>query len=147
MRTYAIHKTGILSLSILLSALVLSGCNGDSSPSAAEITTKQLTANNWKISTVLVDDVVQTSLFTNMTLSFTSTNYTTTNGGPVWPTTGTWTFIDGTGRKIKRDDNVEITIIEISDTTLKISLTWAKNIFGSGRISSVAGNHVFTFVK
>lgn len=147
MRTYAIHIKGILSISILLSALVLSGCNGDSSPSATEIITKQLSANKWKISTVLIDDVVQTSLFTNMMLSFTDTNYTTTNGGPVWPTTGTWTFVDNTGKKIKRNDNLEITIIEISDTALKISLTWSKNIFGSGRISSVAGNHVFTFVK
>ena len=136
----------VFSSAIVISLLVLSAC-GDSSPSATEITANQLKANTWRISSVMVDATDQTALFTNMTLSFTASEYTTTNGKAVWPASGTWSFTDNTAKKIKRSDNVEVTIIEINDTSLKLSLNWATNSFGPGRVESVAGNHLFSFVK
>lgn len=138
----------IFSLAVILSLLVLSSCGGGgSTPSATEVTTNQLKANTWRISTVTVDGVDQTTLFTGMTLSFTATDYTTTNGKAVWPASGTWSFIDNTAKKIKRSDNLEVTIAEVSSTTLKLSLNWATGTLGTGRVESVAGNHVFSFVK
>ena len=137
----------ILSVAIIISLLVLSSCGGDSSPSASEVTTKQLTSSGWKISTVQVDGTDQTALFANMTLSFTATNYSATKGGAVWPASGTWSFTDEAGKVIKRNDNVEVTIVEISDASLRLSLSWAAGTFGPGRTESVAGNHVFSFVK
>jgi hypothetical protein len=86
-------------------------------------------------------------LFTGMTLKFTATNYTTTNGGVVWPASGTWTFTDDIAKKIKRNDNLEITITEITDASLKLTLSWTAGTFGSGRVASVVGTHVFNFVK
>jgi hypothetical protein len=147
MKTFLIITKGFFSVSFLAATLLLIGCGGDSSPSASEVTTKQLTSSGWKISTVQVDGTDQTALFTNMTLSFTATNYATTKGGAVWPASGTWMFTDGTAKKIKRNDNLEVTIVEITDTSLKLSLSWAAGTFGSGRVSSIAGNHVFSFVK
>ncbi len=139
----------IFSLAVILSMLVLSSCGGGggSTPPATEVTTNQLKANTWRISTVTVDGVDQTTLFAGMTLSFTATNYTTTNGKAVWPASGTWSFTDNTAKKIKRSDNLEVTIAEVSSTTLKLSLNWATGSLGTGRVESVAGNHVFSFVK
>jgi hypothetical protein len=138
----------VLSLAVIVLLLVLSSCGGsDPAPSASETTTKQLVSSGWKISSVSVDGTDQTALFANMTLSFTATNYTTAKGGAVWPASGTWSFTDNTAKKIKRNDNVEITIVEITDATLKLSLTWATGTFGPGRVESVAGNHVFSFTK
>jgi hypothetical protein len=138
----------IFSLAVILSLLVLSSCGSSgSTPSAAEVTANQLKANTWRISTVTVDGVDQTTLYTGMTLSFTATNYTTTNGKVVWPASGTWSFIDDTAKKIKRSDNLEIGIVDVTTTTLKLSLTWATGTLGTGRVESVAGNHVFSFVK
>jgi hypothetical protein len=82
-----------------------------------------------------------------MTLKFTATNYTTTNGGVVWPASGTWTFTDDTAKKIRRNDNLEITLTEITDASLKLTLSWTAGTFGLGRVSSVAGIHSFNFVK
>jgi hypothetical protein len=125
----------------------LAGCKGSDDPSAADVNTQKLIANTWKLSSVQVDAVDQTSLFTGMTLKFTATNYTTTNGGVVWPASGTWTFTDETAKKIKRSDNVEITITDITDASLKLTLSWTAGTFGLGRVSSVAGIHSFNFVK
>ncbi len=49
--------------------------------------------------------------------------------------------------KIKRSDGVEITVVEASATTLRLSLQWSKGSLEAGRTGSVAGNHVFTFVR
>jgi hypothetical protein len=145
---YIVQNRAIAFSIILLAAFTfLSGCKGGDDPTPQEVTTQQLVAPNWKLTSVLVDGVDKISFFTNMTLKFTATNYTTTNGGVVWPASGTWIFTDDTARKIKRNDNLEVTITEITETSLKLSLTWATGTFGSGRVSSVAGNHVFSFVK
>jgi hypothetical protein len=141
------NKTLAISIILVAAFVFLSGCKGGDDPTPQEVTTQQLVAPTWKLTSVLVDGVDKTSLFTNMTLKFTTTNYTTTNGGVVWPASGTWTFTDETARKIKRNDNLEVTITEITEASLKLSLTWATGTFGSGRVSSVAGNHVFNFVK
>ena len=138
-------KYGI-SIALMLCSVAWYGCK-DNGPTVTEVTTQQLTSHPWKVSVVTVDAVDKTSLFTNMTLTFTASGYTTTNGGPVWPASGTWKFVDGAARKIIRNDDLEITITEITDTSLKFSLTWNANTFGSGRTSSVAGNHLFTLTK
>jgi hypothetical protein len=146
---FSIQKIGFIGSIVLLAMTFtfLAGCKGSDDPSAADVNTQKLIANTWKLSSVQVDAVDQTSLFTGMTLKFTATNYTTTNGGVVWPASGTWTFTDDTAKKIKRNDNLEIAITEITDASLKLTLSWTAGTFGSGRVASVAGTHVFTFAK
>jgi hypothetical protein len=138
--------TFILLLSLVFAFVFLSGCKKDE-PTASEVTTNKLTSATWKIGSVTVNNTDQTPLFTNMTLKFTDTNYTTTNGGIVWPMSGTWTFVDDTAKEIKRNDDLEITIVEATDASLKLSLTWDTGTFGPGRVSSVVGVHVFSFGK
>ncbi|MCE2995057.1 MAG: hypothetical protein ACK5RG_11195 [Cyclobacteriaceae bacterium] len=137
-----------ITLAIIMMLMAMVGCGGDSAaPSATEIATNQLKANTWRISSVMVDGVDKTSMYTNMTLSFTSNSFSTTNGRVVWPASGTWTFTDNTAKKIKRNDNLEVTITEVSATALKLSLTWTTGTLGTGRNTSIAGNHVFSFIK
>ena len=126
----------------------LTGCGGSSSgPTAKEVNTQKLIANTWKLSTVTVDAVDKTILYAGLTVKFTATSYTSTSGGVVWPASGTWSFTDEAGKIIKRNDNQEITITEISDTALKLTLTRTQGTIGPGRIESVAGVHVFSLVK
>lgn len=138
----------VVTLAVITMLMVMAGCGGDSTaPSATEITTNQLKANTWRISSVMVDGVDKTSMYANMTLTFTSNSFSTTNGKVVWPSSGTWTFVDNTAKKIKRNDNLEVTITEVSANVLKLSLTWTTGTLGTGRTTSIAGNHVFSFIK
>ncbi len=143
-----------LSLLFLLAASIISSCGGGGSddpdpvpPTAAETNTQLLSSGTWKVSSVKVDGVNQTSLFTGFTLNFTSSTYTTTNGDPVWPTSGTWSFTNTEATTVKREDGVIISISSISSSNFVFTLTWDKATFGSGRTSSVKGTHTFTLSK
>ena len=96
---------------------------------------------------VTVDGTDKTSVYTGLTLSFTDTNYTTTNGGVVWPASGTWSFADATGKLITRSDGLSITVEEAIATSIKLKLTWEEGALGGGRAAAVAGVHVFSFGK
>ena len=87
---------------------------------------------------------VSSNLYAGLTLSFTSTSYTTTNGGKIWPASGTWSFVGEPGNKIKRDDGLEITIESINTSQLVLTFTWATTTSG-GRVASLKGLHRMTF--
>ena len=142
------YKFAIILLTIIsISALsILSGCKPDD-PSATQVAQKKLTAGVWQINQVTVDGVDQTSLFTGMTLQFTSSQYSTTNADPVWATSGTWTFSDKTGKIITRDDGIQLTITSLTKTELTFSMPWDETTYGGGRKRSLAGPHVFKFRK
>jgi hypothetical protein len=129
------------------SLLLLSGCKSDDPQPETDRVKVLLIANAWRIQTVTVDGTDQTALFTGLTLSFTNTNYSTTNGGVVWPASGTWNFTDDTAQKVLRNDGQEITVTEVTPTNLKLSLTRTTGTLSTGRVSSIAGNHVFSFIK
>jgi hypothetical protein len=137
----------ILVVLALSSLLLTASCKKSNDPSPGDITTQQLSSATWKVSTVTVDGTDQTTLFKNMTLTFTSTGYTTTNGGAVWPANGTWAFVNENATTIKRDDGVEVALSDVSEAGFKMTLVWSESTFGSGRVASVAGTHVFTMVK
>lgn len=105
-----------------------------------------LKSGTWKIKTVSVDGADKLSLFTGMTLSFTATNFSSTNAVPVWPASGTWT-INTDKTVITRGDGVAVNIDNVSETALGLSLTWGKTTLNGGRTGSVAGKHVFAFTK
>jgi hypothetical protein len=124
----------------------LSGCGKDEE-SATLINTKILSSHGWTLQSLMVDGLDKTSLYSGMTLSFTTTAYSTTKGGPVWPATGTWSFPTTDATTIMRDVQIEVHVDEISNDALVVSLTWNKNTLGSGRTSSIAGRHTYRFVK
>jgi hypothetical protein len=140
--------TTVILLGMCLSGLLfMQSCKKDSPQPETERVKALLKSNTWKMQSVQVDNVDKTSVYAGFTLSFTDVNYSTTNGGGLWPATGTWTFVDDTGKKIKRNDNLEITLVEVTETSLKLSFNWSKTTLGPGRTSSVAGNHTFNMVK
>lgn len=121
---------------------------GKKDPSPTEQASAILTSGFWKMKTVLVDGVDQTNIYKGLTITFTSSAYTTTNGGQVWPASGTWIFSDNTGKAIIRSDGLPISIPSSTDNnTLILKLSWAKTTFGPGRASSLKGENVFTFGK
>ncbi len=106
-----------------------------------------LKSSAWKVQSVSVDNTDQTTVYKGLTLSFTDAGYTSTNGGVVWPASGTWVFADGNAKTITRSDNLAVTITEVTDTKLVLTLTWATTTLGGGRVESVKGINVFTFAK
>jgi hypothetical protein len=135
----------VVSLLTIILIISLSGCK-EATPSGSEINTGILSSHTWKIKSLMVDNVDKTSLYTGMTLNLTGTAYSTTNGSPVWPTTGTWSFDSEDGLQLTRNDGTAVIIKEISDDKLVFELNWTKTTYG-GRVSSVSGHHIFTFVK
>lgn len=126
---------------------MFAACGGDEeTPTLAEATTQLLTARTWKLNKLTVDGTDQTSLMSKLTLNFSKSGFTATQGDPVWPASGTWAFTDDTGTVMKRSDGVEVAIVEVTDAALTLRLTWAKNTLGPGRSQSVAGVHTFAFV-
>lgn len=136
----------VIGLISLYGVFFLAGCDQSPSLTEAEKAIALLKSATWKINTVTVDGALGIS-FKNMTLSFTSSTYSTANGSVVWPASGSWTFSDATGKVIKRDDGVDVTVEAISETALILSLTWSKTTLGKGRNQSITGKHVFIFSK
>ncbi|GHM98931.1 hypothetical protein WSM22_04210 [Cytophagales bacterium WSM2-2] len=134
-----------LCLASLVILALSQGCNKNT-PSAKEVSTNLLVAHDWKLSTLSVDGVDKTSLYAGMTLSIATGTYTTVNGAPVWPATDTWT-LSNDGKTITRGDGIEVSVTAITADGLTLTLNWTMNTFAGGRTASVAGNHVFTFVK
>ena len=95
---------------------------------------------------VSVDGLDQTSVYKGLALNFTATSFTSTNGGVVWPASGTWSFTSTDATAIKRDDGIQVNMV-VTDTTLKLTLTWTKTTFNGGRVESVKGQNVFTMTK
>ena len=83
--------------------------------------------------------------FSNLTLTFSAGskaggNFNTSGSidSSVWPNSGSWTFDGGDKNKLKRNDNVIMTIV-LTDTTLKVSFNIASGV--------KQGNWVFDFKK
>lgn len=137
----------ILTLWITCGLFFISGCDKSSpSPTEAERVATILKKGSWKIVTVTIDNTLGNS-YAGMTLSFTSSGYSATNGAPVWPASGTWTFTNDTAKVLKRDDGLEVTIEAIDDAGLVLSLSWSKTTLGKGRTQSISGKHVFVFIR
>jgi hypothetical protein len=148
MKTYN-YTLGIILLTIVSigSLSTISGCKRDDDPSATQVALKKLTTGMWQINQVTVDGVDQSSLFTGMTLQFSSTTYSTTNGGPMWAASGTWTFSDKTGKLITRDDGLQLTITSLTKSELIFTIPWDETTYGGGRKRSIEGTHTFKFTK
>jgi hypothetical protein len=137
----------VMSAVTIVAMTFLSGCHKDEPESPTSINGKILSSHDWKLQSLSVDGVDKTSLYSGMTLSFTTNTYSTTNGAPVWALTGTWSFPGTDATIIMRDDQTEVHVDQITQDQLVLSLTWNKNTFGSGRSSSINGRHTYTFVK
>ena len=131
---------------VLIAILIFtSSCNESTPQTAADSVRAKLMAVTWKVQTVMADGVDQSSFISGMTINFGSSNYTSTNGGAIWPVNESWKFADAKGTAFERSDGIIVTIQSISDTSLVMSLTWTKTTLGQGRVQSIPGRYVFTF--
>lgn len=151
MKANYLNRIAAASLLIVMTAALtyLTGCGGsDPAPvSQQEVVKTKLTAATWKMQTVMVGGVDKSSVYQDLTLKFTDTGFTSTNGEAVWPASGTWSFTDANATAIQRDDGLTVTLQEVTDTSLKLALTWNKTTLGPGRVASVSGQHVFSLGK
>lgn len=130
---------------LMVSVLLIQACKNEDPQTEADKIRSLLMSGEWNLETALVDEVDKTTLYQGLILSFTPTSFTSVNGGVVWPSNGSWEFIDASGEIFVRGDGLEITILTIDDSTLEISFTLSEGSLNEGRQSSVAGNHVYTF--
>lgn len=147
MKTKIFNLIAVVLVSIVL--LQISGCGGNTTPtlSASDAVKAKLTAaTSWKMQSATVDGVDQTATYKGLALAFTATAYTSTNGGVVWPTSGTWSFNSTDGTSLKRNDGLVIAL-DVTDTTLKLSFTWATTTLSGGKVDSVKGQTVLNFTK
>jgi hypothetical protein len=130
---------------VMLSVLSC-GKSSTTDPSPSDQMKAILTSGTWKLQTVLVDGADKTSTYTGLTLNFTGTSYSSTNGRVIWPAGGGWQFADETGTHITRDDGLPVAIGDASASKLVLTLTWTKTTLG-GRGGSLKGVNIFTFGK
>jgi hypothetical protein len=137
--------------------MVISGCGGKSSP-AESTQDKQLglLSKTWKIATVTLNSVDQSTSWTNFQLTITGTkgassfSYSCTGRpalGP-WPGNGAWAFGTDPVTQIVRDkgtaDELPLTYT-VTSTTLQVTFNYTGN--GYSRVSNVSGNWVFSFTN
>lgn len=132
------------------------GGGGDDPGPAPDLTEAEqalihLSARTWSVKSVTIDGQDKTSSFTSMTLKFNPSGtgvfngtFSASNGGVVWPASGSWNLDSATGSSITRGDGVLITITELTETAFKMTFTWNKTTLGPGRIASVKGQYVFS---
>lgn len=144
----------ILAISGFAFQLQSCGSKGDPAPQQTEaqknqkiLTSAGSSGSGWKTQSVLVDGVDDTSIYSELKLSFSDTEFTATNGGIVWPASGTWKFTDDSGQTIERGDGLIIGVDEIASNSLTLSLTWTETTLGPGRVNSTSGKHVFKLRK
>jgi hypothetical protein len=141
---------GFLTILNVVGLLYVSGCGGGGDPAPpkteSQKATEIMTQGTWTMQSVSVDGADKTSIYAGLKITFTSTGFSASNGGGVWPNMGTWQFTDNTGKTMKRDDGLTITLTELTDKKMVLTLTWRETTLG-GRESSVEGSHVFTFGK
>lgn len=139
----------LLSAFALSATLTVTSCKDDD-PSATETNLNRLTVHHWNLIKVTVDGVDKTSLFSGLTLQWNKDNtFVATNGGVMWPSTGTWSFTDDSAQtlfvSLSNNADAEVTIETLNDTNLIISLHWDETTLGQGRVKSVKGDHFFEF--
>ena len=137
--------TKISMFSILIAAMVISGC--DNAPSATEKVEGMLVSVAWSKPIVTVDGIDQSNLYQDFTITFTKTNYTTSGGSPLWSPSGTWIFKDESAKVLKLDGKQEIQINEITGTNLELAVQNNNTTFKSGRVNSIIGKNVFRLSK
>lgn len=135
----------------LILPLVFVACGDDDpvpqEPSAQERVTTLLSSAPWTLSGVTVDGLNRTSAYAGLTLTFTGSDFTTTNGRGIWPASGTWAFTSENATAFTRNDGVVVTIQTINANLMRLSMDVEENSFLPGRVNSLAGTHVMVFER
>jgi hypothetical protein len=137
--------------------VLITSCKSDEpSLTQQQRVTKMLTDNGGKwtlpaVAGVTVDglDVTQ-DLFPGFSITFGEGTLSSTGTTPVWLRQDTWTFKDESATSILRaQDGKEITISEITNDHLILTLEWDRETFDDegGRAKSIKGTYQFALDK
>lgn len=140
---------------IVVLACSLFGCGGDDpNPTEIEKVTELLTAGSGTWSPpanggITVDGIdVTEELFPEFSITFSDGTFTTTGNSPVWLRQDSWMFKDNTAKIIVRgQDQREVSITEISENQLRLTLEWPASTTSGGRAGSLKGKHEFLLNK
>lgn len=136
----AVALTG---LTVLLSVtLNISGCGG--SENTEEDALLQKLDGTWTATSVNVDGQFVNGAFADFSITFSGKTFVTANGNnPIWPPSGTFSVkpVSSTiGFSLMRTDDIEITIIELTDATLVLQFDYSSS---AARTASVGGEYTF----
>lgn len=106
-----------------------------------------LVSAQWKNPVVTVDRIDQSTLYQNFKIQFGHNTYTSFGGEPLWPTSGTWIFVDENATTLKLDGKLEIQISELTETNLELIFQNDNTTFTSGRSMSIKGENKFRLKK
>jgi hypothetical protein len=134
-------------LLLCVGSMMISQCKHEEPLSPREMHKALITGATWILQSAVLDNVDKTAAFAGMTLYFTDTGLAATNGLPIWPESNLWAFIDDEGNTIMRDDDVQLSVVEITGQKLVIRVYWATSTFAQGRAVAIKGNYIFTFLK
>ncbi len=134
---------------VILTVFLLTTSSCKDGPTDEEILLKKISLA-WKSSStgVQFDGKDVNGVFKDFAITFTeSKTYTTTAGNaPVWPASGKFTLksnSSGAGFSLLRDDGVEVTVDQLTDTKLVLKFNYVGK---ASRVKSVSGGFVFDLV-
>jgi hypothetical protein len=133
-------------LIILFLPLVLFHCSTSKDLTPLELTQRLLINKNWDVTIVTVDGIAR-NIYPGLSINFQKSSFTASNGLDIFPASGTWSFSDSEGKRILRDDGLEISVESISEGQLILSFYWSNSTFIGGRVSELTGFHNLTFRK
>lgn len=143
-RIQIMKKKIIFSVMFLLVCLLLFSCEEELTPN--EATEKTLKSATWKLQTTKIDGVAS-DLYDGLSVTFTKGAYTTTSGGDIFGSSGTWAFVGTDGKVIALGNGLEVQLGQISSTGITISFFWDKTVVINGRSESLRGDHEMVLVK
>jgi hypothetical protein len=132
--------------------LIFSNCNNDGGSSVKETRTALLVdkAGGWTAATVVVptETATESSDWEGaFKVSFTATTMSTsghpTGATAVWPSGG-WSFTNDEATVIRRADGVDMTVLELTETTLRVQFVVPDNVQIGGRVQALGGSYTFT---
>jgi hypothetical protein len=144
-KNYSDFKIHLLAL--LLIGSLCTSCGGDDGPTPLEERLRALTAR-WSVTSVSNDGTDVSSRFTGFTLTVSGDQrYTTTNGGNPWPAQGTFEVLTDNLDLFRRDDNVDISIVNITETNLTLSFNMSSVRGTASGVDGITGSFTFNLTK
>ena len=129
---------------IALSMFSLLGCGGGPDPETPQKKAVDYLLGTWKLSggSIKLDGQDESSQYLGFILSFTKTDYSTSNGGKLFNASGIWKWKDGKTDKLITLGTKEITITELTESKLVFTFT-----FAGAEAAGTAGSYVVTLTK
>lgn len=132
----------------LVLVTVFTSCQKENVLSEQEKIAATLTgAKAWDTPIVIVDGVDYSELYEGFSITFLADTYTTTAGGPVWKSAGTWDFVEEGASLINLDGEREVEITLGSPDVIELTFEWEQDTFGFERSGSVKGKQKFKLKK